>query len=243
MQQKVYKLTNKDRKTYGGFLYEPNKVYTFPGRGRLCTSAYSHAYKTPELAVLFNPIHGGFKDPYLLFECEGVVEKDDGTKLGLTQITVPLLPIMAPKYSALQRIAWGIGSAYKCHSDIYEQDAMWIKWANNWLMGSDRSAGAADAATLAYATNAATLAYATSAAYAAGAASAAAHAAGAAADVIGAAAYAAGYAATYAAAYAAAAAGTPDVAIVALWAKKHSDVWDINTLGNSRGWDNAKSME
>ena len=227
MQQKVYKLTKQDRTTYRGFLYEPNKVYTFPGRGLLCTSAYSHAYKTPELAVLFNPIHGCFKDPYLLFECEGVVEKDDGTKLGLTQITVPILPVMAvPEYSALQRTAWGIGSVYKCYLDSFGQDAIWIKWASNWLMGSDRSGAAARAARDA-ACAAADAAYA--AAYdAAVAAVNAAHAARAVAAVNAA-----------HAARAVAHSAIP-IAIVALWAKKHSDVWDINALG---GWDDAKSME
>ena len=165
MQQKVYKLTKQDRTTYRGFLYEPNKVYTFPGGGKLCTSAYSHAYKTPELAVLFNPIHGCFEDPYLLFECEGVVKKDDGTKLGLTQITVPLLPVMAvPEYSALQRVAWGIGSVYKRYLDSFGQDAVWIKWAANWLIGSDRSASVASAA--AYATNSTAIYAANSAVYA-----------------------------------------------------------------------------
>lgn len=244
MQQKVYKLTKKDRTTYGGFLYKPNKVYTFPGRGLLCTSAYSHAYKTPELAVLFNPVHASIEDPYLLFECEGIIEKDDGTKLGLTQITVPLLPITAPEYSALQFTAWGIGSVYKRYLSRSGKDTVWIKWASNWLLGSDRSSSAACAAARAansavYATSSAAYAaacaansavYADPALYATYGAAGATHAADSAA-----------HAAVYAAAIHAA--GAPAFATVALWAKKHSYVWDINTLGSSKGWDYAKSME
>ena len=136
--QTVYKLTRPDRTTYNGFLYEPDREYRFPGNGDLCSSAYCHAYRSPELAVLCNLIHAAY-DPHLLFECDADVEQDDGLKLGVTRIIVPAEPINAPVYTTEQRIAWAIACAWP-------RASAWQAWAHKWLSGDDRSAKAAWAA-------------------------------------------------------------------------------------------------
>jgi hypothetical protein len=153
----VYKLTRPDRTTYNGFYWEPDREYTFPGKGQMCTSAYAYAYRTPLLAVLFNPIHAAY-DPALLFEAKGVVEQDDGTKLGLTRLILPLEPCVLPTVTTEQRIAWAIACSWNYGG------ADWQAWAARWLRNTDRTEAASAAAARAAADWAEAAAWAASAA-------------------------------------------------------------------------------
>jgi len=82
----LYKLTDQQGRTRPGGANETQwgegVTHTAPGKGALCTEAYIHAYTHPLLAVLLNPIGGNYEDP-LIWESEGIVERDDhGLKVG-----------------------------------------------------------------------------------------------------------------------------------------------------------------
>jgi len=135
----VYKLTKPDMSTYGGFRYEPGRLYTFPGTGELCGPGYSHAYTSAALALLLNPIHADYH-PCRLWRAEGAIAKTDlGLKVGcrtlrlVTEITVPTVSIEA-------RITFRIWCAL-----AVEKDPSFRAWAEGWLGGADRSEAAAKA--------------------------------------------------------------------------------------------------
>ena len=204
---KLYKLTTEDFKTRKCYPNETtwgeNVTHSGTGKGDLCGPGYIHAYLTPELAVLLNPIHANIKNP-VLWEAEGdIVKKDGQMKVGCISLTttkqVPL-----PNITKERRIAFAILAA----KEIYD-DQKWIEWADNWLNGSDRSIKSAKAAY--------------------SAAQAAASAAQAAASATQAAAYSAFYSAcaTHAAASAAQAAYSATSATHAAHAEKNIDLVKI----------------
>ncbi len=132
MKEKIYKLTDANGQTYGGTQWGPGITNNAPGGGALCTAAWIHAYRDPILAVLMNPIHGNYKDPQL-WEAEGEVGIDDGTKVGCTILTT-LRQIPVPIITVEQRMVFYILCAKRAYAD-----PGWIRWADSWLSGADRS--------------------------------------------------------------------------------------------------------
>src|SRR5208282_5041232 len=127
-------------------------------------------YTSPEIAVIMNSVHASFKNPQL-WECEGIVIKDDyGLKCGCRSITT-IRRIPLPEISVEQTIRFAIGVA-----SLVCSNESWRRWAVDWLTGKDRTAEAAEARARATAWAAAAAA-AAAAARAAGAAAAAARAA------------------------------------------------------------------
>ena len=165
-----YKLTDQGMQTYGGtqwVLGEPKAVPEADRSDEMCSSGVLHYYTSPEQAVLFNPIHADIPSPRL-FRVEIDREVDcDGLK-GCCHSMTLLEELPLPVITTEQRAAFAI----RCALEVYT-DPAFVRWAEAWLSGEDRSADAARAA--ARAANAA--AYATYTAYAADAARAAAHAA------------------------------------------------------------------
>ena len=208
----LYKLTNLHSQTRSATQWGENVTHELPARDtyQLCSKQVLHAYASPELAVLMDPIHAILLPDAILWEAEGDVVVSDGTKVGCTRLTT-LKQIPIPAITLEQRVTFAI----KCALHVYKGPS-WVAWARAWLANTNRDAYAA-------ATNAAAYAYAY--AYADAAAYAAADAAyAAAAD---AATYATARAATYATARAAAhaaAAYTADFAFVALIAKEVCNV-------------------
>jgi len=208
----LYKLTNLHSQTRSATQWGENVTHELPARDtyQLCSKQVLHAYASPELAVLMDPIHAILLPDAILWEAEGDVVVSDGTKVGCTRLTT-LKQIPIPAITLEQRVTFAI----KCALHVYKGPS-WVAWAQAWLANTNRDAYAA-------ATNAAAYAYAY--AYADAAAYAAADAAyAAAAD---AATYATARAATYATARAAAhaaAAYTADFAFVALIAKEVCNV-------------------
>ena len=208
----LYKLTNLHSQTRSATQWGENVTHELPARDtyQLCSKQVLHAYASPELAVLMDPIHAILLPDAILWEAEGDVVVSDGTKVGCTRLTT-LKQIPIPAITLEQRVTFAI----KCALHAYKGPS-WVAWAQAWLANTNRDAYAA-------ATNAAAYAYAY--AYADAAAYAAADAAyAAAAD---AATYATARAATYATARAAAhaaAAYTADFAFVALIAKEVCNV-------------------
>ncbi len=201
----LYKLTNQNLQTHGGYQWELGVWKSAPGNGELCSTSWLHAYESPELAVLLNPIHGRIKNP-LLWRAEGKGKglDDNGLKCGVTKLRL-LEQVIMPVYTPVQKAAFSI----YCALFVF-QDKNFIAWAEAWLARKNRTAYAAAAANAAaytvaaVATNAA-IAYANAAVTAATAYAAATNAANTAATATNTAtAYAA--AVTAATAYATAAA-------------------------------------
>jgi len=147
----VYKLTDINMQTYEGFQWELNKWVKTSGAGELCSKGWLHAYTHPLLAVLLNPIHGNYyggvtKDSITtgirLFEAEarGECKEDSGLKIGYTEMRL-VKEIKVPEINLIQKVAFGILASLKV-----ENSADYIRWANKWLSGEDRSAEAARAA-------------------------------------------------------------------------------------------------
>jgi hypothetical protein len=182
---KLYKLTNENYETRNNTKWGENVTHTASGKGGLCSSGWLHAYLSPELAALLNPIHANFSNP-ILWEAEGEVElSDNDLKVGCKSLkTIKIIDL--PLITIEQRVEIAI----RCALEICKDEKFTI-WVNNWLDGTDRSASSADATDATYATAAY---YAASAAYYAANAAYAAAAAYYAAD----AAYHAAYYAPYA---------------------------------------------
>ena len=170
---KKYKLTDQDMRTHNGFQWELGKeVITDGDSKKLCTKHWLHYYHHPLLAVLLNPIHANIDNPRL-FEAKALGKHldDKGLKGGCTKMTL-VKEIELPEITLNQKTAFGI----LCSLEVYKEKGF-VKWANNWLSGVDRTAAAAAAfAVDAYA--------AAAAAYAADAYAAAAYAVDAAVDDI-----------------------------------------------------------
>ena len=225
MKQKVatiYKLTDMNMKTYRGYPWVLGKWNRTSGEGDLCGPGWLHAYTSPVLAELLNPIHANFRE-YRLFrgEASGPVISDSGLMVGYTNMRIteelPRLHITTEN-----RIRFGIACACRvCTSAEYRA------WAERWVSGADRTKAAVRTAIRAARTAGAT-GWATEVAAAAGwatevAAETAAEAAGWAATE---AAAAAGWAAEAAEAAAEAAVGLP-LCDLATWAVGNDDLTAI----------------
>ena len=130
----VYKLTDQNLQTHGGYQWEPGVARETDGEGNLCGPGWLHYYHDPLLAVLLNPIHADIEGPILWeAEAEGLHRDDNGLKGGCTRLTL-IRQIDPPQITTEQRIRFGILCA-KAVCDSPE----WNAWADRWLDGSDRS--------------------------------------------------------------------------------------------------------
>lgn len=138
---RLYKLTDKNYLTRAGELNETKwgegVTHKATGEGtKLCTSDVIHAYTSPLLAVLMNPVHADIKDP-ILWEAEGEIIAAASDKVGVKELTtIRIIPL--PKITQTQKIAFGILAAL----EVYEEESFKL-WAENWLSGRDRSSESA----------------------------------------------------------------------------------------------------
>ena len=140
-----YKLTDKDGYTRKGkeneCLWGENITHIATGKGSLlCSRDLIHVYRNPLIASFMNPSHADFKNP-LLWECEanGECAHEGQLKSGFKTVTT-IRRIDLPVITLEQRIRISIYCALKQYSA-----PSFVKWANAWLDGSDRSARAAEA--------------------------------------------------------------------------------------------------
>lgn len=126
---KLYKLTNELDKTRNETQWGPGISHKATGPGTdLCSNAYIHAYESPELAIIMNPVHADFWNPHL-WKARGVIKISDGTKCGCKSImTIKRIPI--PIVTDEQKIKFGILAALEVCEDPY-----FVKWTNDWLNG------------------------------------------------------------------------------------------------------------
>jgi len=142
-----YKLTNKDMQTHNGFQCELGKenVIGKPGND-LCTDQVFHYYDSPELAVLFNPIHANYQPARLfMIECDSVAH--DGLKGGSKkQKFIKELPLI--EFSLKQRTVFAILVALESYQkwEIYDINQSWKQWADKYLEGKNTSAESAESA-------------------------------------------------------------------------------------------------
>jgi hypothetical protein len=144
---KLYKLTDSEGYTRRGERNETKwgvgVTHRATGRGGLCTSGVIHAYEHPLLASFMNPIHADVKNP-ILWHAEGEVTHREGQlKCGVRELTT-LHKARLPKITQEQRVRISIYCALTQYND-----PAFVKWANDWLSGKDRSKEAAWAAAAA----------------------------------------------------------------------------------------------
>lgn len=129
----LYKLTDTDHCTFGGCQWGPGVTHTTPGGRMLCTAAWLHAYRDPYLAVLMDPVHGGYGKSAVMWEAEGVIGADDGTEVGCTRLTT-VRTIPKPTVTTEQRVRFAILAARGVCDD-----PAWRAWADRWLSSEDRT--------------------------------------------------------------------------------------------------------
>ena len=136
----VYKLTTVDNKTRPGHdnetVWGEGVTHTVSGNGKLCSSAWLHAYHSPELAALMDGVHGEYGPNAKLWKCRAIVGKDNGDKLGCTEITT-LAVVVLPTATLNQKRAFAIMVALEVYSIWRSQDknGAWLDWAKGWLNG------------------------------------------------------------------------------------------------------------
>jgi len=141
---KLYKLTNSKDQTRGGCQWGEGVCVETSGQGELCSSAWTHWYTHPLLAVLLDPIHLRVDlDTAHLWEGHdggGKVKSGPGLKVGCTRGTT-VRRVDLPTVTLEHRVRFAIGCAWQ----VCDDDA-WREWAAKWLSGEDRAADAAERA-------------------------------------------------------------------------------------------------
>jgi hypothetical protein len=136
---KLYKLTDSNNQTHGATQWGEGIEHTASGKGQMCGPGWLHAYRDPLLAVLMNSAHADFTNP-VLWIADGDVGVDDGLKVGCTRLKT-LSVIELPIITTEQRVTFAI----LCALEVCREPSF-VKWANAWIDGTDRSAEAAKAA-------------------------------------------------------------------------------------------------
>jgi hypothetical protein len=130
----MYKLVTPDFTTMNDMVWKLNKTNAATGKGnKMCTDGVLHCYKTPEQAVLFNHIHANIENPILMkIECSDILDTDGLKYCSKEQTPIEILELHV--FTTEQRIAFGIKCAL-----LVCKDPSFIKWANAWLDGTDRT--------------------------------------------------------------------------------------------------------
>ena len=145
---KRWKLTDENDRTHGGCQWSEGVEHTAPG-GEPCTDGVIHWYADPLLAVLHDPIHGGYGETAHLWECEVAETGTDGLKCWGTRCRT-LRQVPLPAVSTEQRTRYAIFCAMEVLPPPNTAWAeAWQGWAEGWLAGKDRSSEAARAAAIA----------------------------------------------------------------------------------------------
>lgn len=133
---KLYKLTNNDGRTFGDCQWGENVTHGSDeleeGDGPLCSGHWYHAYQDPILAIFMNPAHAWFGNPQL-WEAEGNIGLERPDKVGCKELTT-IKKIPLPEITTTQCQAFAILIALEVYNN-----PEFVKWANNWLSGKDRS--------------------------------------------------------------------------------------------------------
>ena len=134
----AYKATDGDGHTKGGMYWGVGVTNRATGEGNeLCTNGVLHVYETPEQAAFMLPAH--VEGYTRLFEVEvPEIVANDGTKCWVKEATV-LREIPMPVLTTEQRVTIAIRVSLLAYSN-----PGYVKWAEDWLSGEDRSERAAE---------------------------------------------------------------------------------------------------
>ena len=140
----VYKLTDANMRTYGGYQWTLKEPKQSSGEGELCTSGWLHCYGHPDLAVWLNPIHASYR-PCRLFRAEasGVYRSDGSLKMGVSQLTL-LEELPVPQFSRLELTALAIHVVREIPNR--QKIPTWETWANKVLHTRTLNRAAAESA-------------------------------------------------------------------------------------------------
>ena len=142
---RVYKLTDANMRTWGGFQWTLGETRTASGDGGLCGPGWLHAYEDPLVAVFMAPAH--VEGYTRLFEGEGEIRRRDGPlKCGCTSLRLDR-EIPMPALTTAQRVRAAILCAMAVR---WKGDDRWRAWAQGWLDGKNRTAEAAAARAAAW---------------------------------------------------------------------------------------------
>ncbi|MFQ5878775.1 MAG: hypothetical protein ACE5IZ_01170 [Dehalococcoidia bacterium] len=135
----LIKLTDDQDQTHDGMQWGPGVRHEAEsGEGPLCSKYWIHAYKDKYVAVLMNPIQGGFLKPHgWSAKGEEPIERAYDGKVGVKALTT-LHRIALPRFTLNQHVAFGIFCALEL-----PQRQKFKKWAEDWLDNVDRSETAA----------------------------------------------------------------------------------------------------
>ena len=138
MTDTIYKMTDQEMRTHGGYQWELGKPHQTKERGpELCKSGWLHSYTSIELAVFLNPIHADLPNPRGFVGRGGGQTLDDrGLKRGYSWMVLDR-EIDVPEPTPLQVVYFGIACAQAVSTNPDWQ------WAADWISGKDRSASAA----------------------------------------------------------------------------------------------------
>jgi hypothetical protein len=139
---RLFKLTDEKNRTFNRITWGENITIELApvDNPKLCTKSVLHAYKSPELAILLNPLHAGIKNP-ILWEAEGDICVEDWGKVGcFTLTTIRKIPI--PKVN----LALFARKCAEAALDIYEPAHPTNDWPRKVIMAARAAANADDTA-------------------------------------------------------------------------------------------------
>ena len=138
---KYYKLTDEKNQTNDSTQWGEGITHKAIGKGNeLCSPDVIHVYDHPLKAAMFNPIHANFVNPRLWEVRVSKIVANDKRKVGVKSCTT-VKEIPLPEITTEQRVKFAI----YCALEVYHNKA-YVKWANDWLTGKDRTRVAAEAA-------------------------------------------------------------------------------------------------
>lgn len=136
----VYKLTDRNYRTFNDTQWGPGVTHSGTGEGPLCGPGWIHCYSDPLVALFLHQLHVNFY-PVVVWEAEASGRfLDDGLKQGWETVTT-LRVIDPPRPTMVQRVAFGI----LCSLEP-PQSNEYRRWASDWLSGKNRSSAQARAA-------------------------------------------------------------------------------------------------
>jgi len=136
----AYKLTDRNGHTRRGrpgeTLWRVNEIVRPTGVGNLpCGPGVLHAYSTPEVGVLANPIHANFFEPRCFrVEIVGGYWRAGGLKRWTESCLRVVEEVDVPDIPLLTRVAWAV---------VLVPHSSTRGWAVGWLSGEDRTQDAA----------------------------------------------------------------------------------------------------
>lgn len=94
----IYKLTDKQNRSWNNTQWGKNTTHIAPGKGILCSSGWLHGCHDKYMAILLNPIYNNF-EKFNLWECkaEGKIQETP-VKIGCSKLTT-LRQLKIPKIS------------------------------------------------------------------------------------------------------------------------------------------------